>query len=475
MGAPLLRLLLVVTAAGLVTGCQVEPAGQGADGRPMHATITAAGDTVWRADSHAGLTCSACHSGGRADLGRASVPRESCTASGCHEDGGAERVRMATATFEHRRHGEEGDIVPSCAGCHTHSEGNRPLRASFDACALCHLPQLTSPESQQCQVCHVQPRHVTLTSAGVPVPHGSMPWAEIGCVRCHYDVADPPIEVATERCASCHANVAEATRRGIGMDLHPPHSGVTCTSCHAAGAHQVRAVSSAVDLICTDCHAVAHEMRLAPWDQTGVAWENQDACNVCHAGVHHPQQQLLLGLIPGAPTAPARKFLIGMTCRSCHIPPVAGSPVQAIRGQALACRSCHEPEYDRVLQWWLEGVDRRLRATTAYVHAAQRGLGEAAPDSSRMLLSSAARVLALVDSAGGQHNLELTDRVFRESVVRVQDAYRIAGRTTPPAPALGRPPHQGLCSGCHYSGEPLDMRAMPRDFHERVVREQAER
>jgi hypothetical protein len=472
MGAPLLRLFLAASLLCLAAACQAAPAGPDTPGDAERTTVAVGDGGVQRPDPHAGLTCSACHSGGRADIGRAAVPREACAASGCHEDGGAERVQMATATFEHRRHGEGGEIQPSCAGCHTHSAGGEPLRASVDACALCHLPQLTSPESQDCQVCHVQPRHVTLTSAGVPVPHSTMPWSEIGCVRCHYDVADPPIEVAMERCASCHRDVAEATRRGIGMDLHPAHAGVNCTSCHAAGAHQVRAVSSAVDLICTDCHAAAHEVRLAPWDRTAAAWENQDACNVCHAGVHHPQQQLLLGLLPEGQTAPARKFLVGMTCRSCHIPPAAGPPIQPIRGQALACRSCHEPEYERVLQWWLEGVNRRLRATTLYVHTAQRALGENVPDSSRILLASASRVLALVDSAGGQHNLELTDRIFRESIGRVQHAYQLAGRTAPAPPALGRPPHMGLCSGCHYSGEPLDMRAMPRDFHERVVRQQ---
>jgi hypothetical protein len=468
MGAPLLRLLFFVLV--LLAGCQVGDDGTRAtDGR---VDLSATGDTTVAVDPHAGLTCSACHSGGRADLGRAAVPASSCMASGCHEDGGAERVRLATATFEHRRHGEGGDIVPACAGCHTHAEGGQPLRASVDACALCHLPQLTSPQSQDCQICHVQPRHVTLTSAGVPVPHGSLPWSEIGCVRCHFDVADPPIEVSADRCAECHRDVDAAVRRGVGSDLHPTHSGVGCTSCHVAGAHMVREVSSAVSLICTDCHAVAHEVALEPWSEAGDGWTSNDACAVCHQGVHHPQQQLLLGLLPDGPAAPARKFLIGMTCRSCHIPTVAGAPIEPIRGQALSCRSCHEPEYDQVLAWWVEGVDRRLRVSSSYVATAQRTLGDGMPDSSRVLLGSAARVLALVDSAGGQHNLELADRVFRESVRRAQEAYRIAGRPAPPAPALGRPPHLGLCSGCHYDGQPLDIRAMPRDFHERIVAEQ---
>jgi hypothetical protein len=454
MGAPLLIALLLA----LLAGCQP------------------AQDATAAADPHAAMACSGCHNGGIADRGRAAVPRASCTSAGCHEDGGPRQVQLATATFEHRIHGAEGEIIPSCAGCHTHTQGNEPLRASVDACALCHLPEVTGDAPHSCQTCHREPGHVTLTSAGIPVPHANLPWVEIGCVRCHYDVAEPPIEVAVTRCSECHADVREITRRGVGIDLHPVHEGLTCTACHASGTHHVREISSAVSLVCSDCHVRAHDLALSPWKEYGHrAWENSATCLGCHTEIHRAQQQLLLGLIPGVweNVMASQKFVAGMTCRSCHIPPTNGqAPMEPIRGQALACASCHGQEYRRVLDWWVQGLNSRLRSTGAYVAAAERDIGPAAPDSARALVVSAGQMVSLVRDAGGQHNLDLADRLFRESVRRVGEAYAVAGRTVPAAPRLGSPPHMGVCSSCHYDQGPWDLRQMPAGFHEELVRRQ---
>lgn len=469
MGAPLLTL----TALLLLAAC-AGPEASGADDDAAAGSMTAAdlarplgsragsGATA-AVDAHARMTCSACHAGGRADYGRASVPRSSCTASGCHDDAGPAQVSIATVTFEHRSHGVEGDIVPSCAGCHTHDEGGAPLRASVDACALCHVDRLTGTESRDCQTCHQQPRHVTLTAEGVPVPHSTLPWTAVGCVRCHYDVADPPTAVETARCADCHQDVAAVTARGIGRDLHPSHDGLTCTACHDEGAHRVRAMSSAVSLVCADCHAEAHELTLSPRTDAGT-------CLACHGGIHAPQQELLLGVLPGERAMPSTKFLAGLTCRSCHSAPGAPVGETPLRGQAQACASCHREEYGRVLDWWLEGAERRQGEARAYLDRAKRDLAGARADTVVLLLASADAGLGLVEAAGGQHNLELADRMFRESVDRARRAYRLAGRAAPPPPDLGRAPHYGLCSGCHYATEPWDFRSMSSSFHREVMR-----
>lgn len=471
---PLLALLAACEAPARPGGGAAGAERRGSAAESVARPVTLARETASAEDAHEDVACAGCHNGPRADLGRASAPREGCTASGCHEDAGPERVRFATVEFEHRRHGEGGEIEPSCAGCHTHPDGETPLRTSVDACALCHLSELTSESPQDCQLCHREPQHVTLTSAGLPVPHANLPWAEIGCVRCHYDVADPQAEVDPRRCADCHRDVAAVTRQGIGADLHPRHAGVNCVACHEAGSHHVRALSSAVSLACADCHATSHELRLAGWGGSAQqVWEESATCVGCHTTVHRAQQQLLLGLVPGGPAMASSKFVTGVTCRSCHIPPAGGAlPQRPIRGQARACAACHEPEYGDVLGMWLDGLQSRLRASRAYVQAAQQALGAAAPDSARQLLTSAAQMLAIVEEAGGQHNLELSDRVFRESVTRAQQAYRVAGRAAPPPPDLGRSPHLGLCSGCHYGEDDLDLRAMPEALHRRFLEAQ---
>ncbi|HKJ92154.1 MAG TPA: hypothetical protein VJ957_03245, partial [Longimicrobiales bacterium] len=267
----------------------------------------------------------------------------------------------------------------------------------MDACALCHLAQVRSAKAEDCRLCHQQPGNVELTSQGLPIPHGSLPWIETGCVRCHYDVAKPPVSVPMSRCSECHTHLADLTREGIGEDLHPVHTGFTCTACHDPGTHTVRAMSSAVDLVCADCHQVAHGQRL------GDDWNVSRTCDACHASVHRPQQELVLGVLPGAREAlPSAKFLAGLTCRSCHVPPASGRPTATpVTGTARACTGCHPTQYKTVLAWWLEGLDQKQKAASHYVDAAERALAGPRSDSVAELLRSASAMLDLVQQAGG--------------------------------------------------------------------------
>jgi len=414
-------------------------------------------------DPHGELACAACHQGERAELGRAAVPRAACAASGCHEDGGPVEVELATARFRHRNHARNGDIEASCAGCHTHASGEEPLVASVDACAVCHLSEVAGAEAQDCRLCHTEPSHVQLTSQGVPVPHSSLPWIETGCVRCHYDVAEPPVEVSTARCAACHEDLQALTRAGIGEDLHPAHLGNTCTACHEAGTHRVRAMSSAVDLVCADCHRREHGI------DVGTEHEVSATCGACHRDSHAAQQSLLLGILPGDPreAAPSTKFLAGLTCRSCHIEVMRGG-IEPIRGQARSCQGCHRDEYAVVLDWWIRGLDQRLDIAGRYVDRARRDVTR--PDSARALVERASAYIGLVREAGGQHNLELSDQVFRQSLDLALQAYRAAGQTAPVPPHLGTEPHAGLCSYCHYRlDEPWNYDRMSEALHQDIL------
>jgi hypothetical protein len=177
------------------------------------------------------------HRGGAArDVCDERLPRGGRSAAGQHEDGHVPAPRSCA-----RRR-----VALSCAGCHTHSQGDEPLRVSVDGCALCHLSRLDGSEPADCRVCHQQPQHVALTSQALPIPHSALPWVETGCVRCHYDVAEPPTRVAMSTCAHCHGRDTTIIARGIATDLHPTHTSVSCTACHQGEAHRVRAMSSAV-------------------------------------------------------------------------------------------------------------------------------------------------------------------------------------------------------------------------------------
>jgi hypothetical protein len=433
------------------------------------ATLLTACDMVERdpGDPHADLSCAACHQGPTGERGRAMVPEATCTSAGCHGDRGPAEVRFATVTFPHRDHAPGAAVDLTCSGCHTHDGGEHPIRASVDACALCHLGQLTGAESQQCRLCHQDPDHSLLTSQGVAVSHSQLPWIEIGCVRCHYDLASPEVAVPVQTCRQCHDRLERLQQRAVGRDMHPIHSGLTCTACHEGNIHHMEAMSSAVDLVCADCHVQAHEVPLAIGGRPPSAF-----CSDCHAGVHAPQQQLLLGIRPDGRTMPAEHFVAGITCRSCHIATerTAAEPTVPLRGQATACASCHEVEYQRVLRWWIDGVNERVGSSSRYIDTAARQLAQA-PDTAVHLIRVSREMVALVAEAGGHHNLELSDRLMREAVAQVQQAYRLAGQPVPAPPDLGRVPHSGLCSYCHYDPrEPWNFEAMAEDFHERVLR-----
>jgi hypothetical protein len=468
MGRPLLGAVVVALLAAALTACRPGDAPAPATG-PGAAGDTGIGGGIAAAplppDSHRDLPCTACHNGALAGSRVAVVPQASCTASGCHTEGGPPNVRTATATFRHLNHGADGDIAMSCAGCHTHSAGREPLRVSSDGCALCHLSDMAGSQPADCRLCHQQPQHVALTSQGLPIPHSSLPWVETGCVRCHFDVAEPATRVPAASCTACHRRDEAIVARGVGTDLHPSHTNVTCTSCHERDVHRVRAMSSAVLLVCGDCHTREHGVVL------GEQWNNDVACASCHERVHQPQQRLLLGLLPHAQASASTKFIAGMTCRSCHVRTTgAQASDAAIRGQAVACASCHRAEYAQVLDWWIEGTRTRTRDVSAYVARAERDIGAAAPDSARRLVSESRDMIALVEEAGGQHNLEVSDRIFRESVTRVQQAYALVGRVPPAPPTLGSPAHEGMCSYCHYSPDaPWDFRRMSGPFHRSVM------
>jgi len=139
---------------------------------------------------------------------------------------------------------------PDCAGCHTHQEGTGALVASTDACSFCHADQIQGSSPADCRICHTGSSQVVSSSQEVAIDHEALPWIETGCVRCHYDVADPSVEVHLTECESCHRNVQQVAEVGMGTNLHPSHTGVGCTSCHAGTAHEILAMRSSVELSC---------------------------------------------------------------------------------------------------------------------------------------------------------------------------------------------------------------------------------
>jgi len=415
-------------------------------------------------DPHRDVACADCHSGVLVEADRAATPQAACTASGCHAEGGPRSVSLRSITFLHRNHGADSVVATACAGCHTHPSGLEPLTATVEPCALCHLSEQSAGNAGECRLCHTTLDHVAETSQGLALPHQGLPWVDGGCVRCHYDVTEAPVAVPLARCTACHADTERVVAQGIGEDLHQSHTGVGCLSCHEGTGHRIRAMSSAVRLECSQCHAEVHGVEPIP------AWPGTGTCNACHDGIHREQQALVLGMVPGVGSPfPSDKFLDGLTCRSCHLPLPGDDPRVAVEGNADGCRSCHRTEYGEVLEWWQDGADARtdrVDAALARARTALRGVAAAQP-----ALDTAALMVAAVRDGGAAHNLRLSHRLLVDAGDRITTAYGAAGRTAPQPPALGREPSMGLCSYCHYRlDDPWVFREMSGEFHRDVLR-----
>lgn len=448
-------------------------------------------------DPHAEYLCSACHeyvenSQSLLSLSRYTHPDSisvrapasaaRCSDSGCHEDMGPREITYESVTFPHRRHGlgpePDGDteddaeqpyVEMSCAGCHGHASGTEALSVSTDACSLCHLNQQSAGNQGECRQCHTVMDAAGQVSPTLQIPHEGLPWINGGCVRCHYDVSQASTVPRDNTCVNCHLDEPSLAYAEADTAVHAQHVDVGCSSCHTAESHQVQGMTTAVNLECASCHLEVHEVEVTE------SWPERTTCVSCHADSHEVQQRLLLGVIPGRSRAtPSEKFMQGLNCSSCHISPRDGGPSldapdDGVHGSALSCQTCHLPEYDVVLEWWEEGSDARLNRVRSMVSRARSRLR--ASESGLPAVDSAAALLALVDSAGAVHNLELSHRMMLDAVETVIRGYNAAGVAPERAPDLGRQPSQGLCSYCHYRiDDPWLFQDMEGEFHRKVMR-----
>ncbi len=423
-------------------------------------------------DPHRDVACAECHDGPLSDRRMPQVTSGTCTTSGCHSDGGPRVVELASVAFEHRDHGADSVAPMGCAGCHTHSDPSAPLVAAVDACSFCHIGRQAAGRTGECRLCHTDPEHAPLTSQRVAIPHDQLSWLDGGCVRCHYDVTEPLPTVSTLRCAACHTDVDAVVPAGTGPgpELHESHTSASCVSCHENGAHEIRAMSSVVQLACVDCHAEVHDVGVS------AGFPTPETCNHCHADSHAAQQRLVLGLAAGVEGAfPSEKFVTGLTCRSCHQAPAGADPTVAVVGNPESCVTCHRREYATVERWWREGSATRLRRVEAALDAARARLRDTG-EAPALALAQADQSVTLVREAGAVHNLAFAHRLLEGALERVSEAYTAADRSPPATPDLGRRPSQGVCTYCHFrADDPWVFQDMSGPFHRDVMRLEAGR
>jgi hypothetical protein len=377
------------------------------------AAVAAACGRNEEASPHARVACVGCHRQGVDADSLLDVPDRSCTASGCHTDGGPDSVTVRMVRFAHRAHPSGSGAAAPCAGCHTHRPDSVRLAAGTTACTGCHASDIASRSDTACAMCHGNPMHTRTTSEGLRLPHEELRDANVSCTRCHYRL----------------------------LDTSGPRP-----------VHRVVAMSSTVRLDCLECHALTHSPRI-PADTLP-----DSTCGDCHRDVHQDAQRMILGVLPGRPAEPSAMFMGGVTCRSCHVVPGQAAPRPGLsrRGSPAACTGCHGGAWNGVLARWNRGYDRRRNLVAAYLTTAREALSDSATPAApavRRRLEEAAGLLAFVERAGPLHNLPVTDRLLRRALALGREAYGAAQRDAPAVPQLGPAVVPGTCLSCHYGVE----------------------
>ncbi len=200
-------------------------------------------------------------------------------------------------------------------------------------------------------------------------------------------------------------------------------------------------------LDCTSCHAAVHATMV------GTAQQKAARCVTCHADAHQAVQTLYEGT--DATVQADRMFLARVECRACHTDAALAAPSAAPRLAAIgrACETCHGTRFDKMLPRWAEGLGWRLRAVAAYVAAANANGTLSGRAGAQAQLRAAVADLALVRNGGGLHNVSGADALLRSATRKIGAAYRAAGMTPPPPPALGPDPATTSCAYCHYGIE----------------------
>lgn len=216
-----------------------------------------------------------------------------------------------------------------------------------------------------------------------------------------------------------------------------------------APAQQGQASSDSGRLDCTSCHPAVHATMV------GTAREKAARCVTCHAQAHDAVVVLYDGNRADPAVSADRMSLARVDCRGCHTDSVLAARRGAPRLAAIgrACTACHGARFDSMLPRWAAGLDWRMRAVEAYVAAANDDAALTGRSQPQTQLRDAAAALGLVRRGVALHNVAGADALLRSALASTAGAYRSAGETPPPAPALGPDPASNSCAYCHYGIE----------------------
>jgi hypothetical protein len=326
--------------------CHVEHAGVDAELRPFNVQrFNHATDTGFPLDGlHAPLAtnCAACHK-------TRSFLAASPSCASCHTDA------------------HKGSLGASCATCHSTTVRFAESRTKFDHSRTA-FPLVGGHASIACASCHTNKNYRGVTAS---------------CASCHMD---PHRDRFGTSCSTCHTaqtwRTTKVDHSRTTFPLRGQHASVTCVSCHAKPALEVKPKADT----CASCHTDPHR---------GVF--KQD-CSSCHTEATFKK--------PGSNgfDHSSTRFLLvdkhaGLACAACHKSQTAAAPrtnaaaprtaigrgasraaakgsittTADFRGLSIQCSSCHTDVHRAELGVACETCHTaRTFQISAFKHARQR-------------------------------------------------------------------------------------------------------
>lgn len=428
----------------------------------------------WQASSHSDISCTYCHFepglagkiegklNGLYQLTKyvslaykkskpwAEISDASCTREGCHQTQNLEGpIQFKNVYFDHSHHlGElrRGKQL-RCTSCHSQMVQGSHILVTEETCFLCHMKDRDiDTRLSECRTCHTDQIFLEKGSQ-LRYNHTSVVETGKSCQSCHVNTVEGNAPVSSQQCINCHWQTDFFARFDDPEFLHLNHvtnHKVECIACHTPITHRIRRE-----------HALTGE-----------------DCRSCHQDMHTAQAQLFAGTVKGhVPTQPNPMYDAGLACQSCHIfhtESIGGGDTMV--SSAEACDQCHGQGYGRILQEWEQYLSQQLRIVRDYLKDSRNQLRNISADSrSAALLDSAETHLALVETAKGIHNIQLSDQLLESAHKDISAALLQAGKTSKLREYMSSDKLvPSDCANCHFGIEQTRVTAYNLQFrHDR--------
>ena len=425
----------------------------------------------WQVSTHADISCTYCHFepglagkiegklNGLFQLTKyvslaykkskpwAEISDASCTRQGCHETQTLlGPIRFKDVKFDHSHH--LGELRRKkqlrCTSCHSQMVQGSHILVTEETCFLCHMKDRDQTTGMlNCRTCHTDEIFLEMGSQ-LRYNHTTIVQTNKSCESCHINTIEGNAPVSLQQCINCHWQTDFFERYEDPEFLHKNHvtdHKIECTACHTPISHRIQRK-----------HLLTGE-----------------DCRSCHQDQHVAQAQLFAGL-GGAdiPQQPDPMFTAGLSCQSCHIfheENISGS--ETMVSSAEACDQCHGQGYGHLLQNWGTYLAHLEADVISYLEQTRTSLDQrdGLTPERKEVLEHANQYILLVLSAGGIHNIQLSDNLLKAAHDLISQTLQEAGleNLTREYVSSGQLVPSD-CANCHFGIEEITVKVYDLNF-----------